>query len=322
MGGKPWSAEEYELLKSHWGSKSLRYIAKLLGRSENAVKIKVDRLGLGPFLENGEYVTINQLLSAIGMWYGRKNRLIKNGFPIKYKRNNKNRFAVVYIEDFWEWAEQHKELIDFSKIPLNILGKEPVWVKASRTADYNNKAKTSPWTPSEDSQLVDMLKSYRYYIDDIAAALNRTEGAVKRRIHDLGIIYRPLKHQSRPWTDSEVLQLLEMRSSGYSWSAIGKKLGRSGASCSGKFDNLANPYYNKRYTRNSKAALRECFQKEMCSHWHKASGCDVNGNNCDSCEMFCRITGERDTGWNSTKECEAAKKILEEMMNQDSNNKQ
>ena len=313
--GKTWSADELNYLRENWGNMSLHTIAQKLGRSDNAVKLKVVRNGMGAFLDNGLYITFNQLANAIGISYKKKDQLIKNGFPIKYRRVCKSRFAIVYIEDFWKWAEQHKELIDFSKMPLNTLGKEPAWVKEARTANFQGQHKCSPWTAAEDARLVQMLKCYKYYIDDIAVALNRTEGAVKRRMLDLKISYRPLKHPTKPWTEAEIIKLLEMRSAGHGWGSIGKELGRSSVSCSGKFDNLANPYYTKRSTRNSKAALSDCFQRSMCEHWHRASGCDVNGTNCDSCEYFCRKSPSDDlnTGWKSTKQCVLAAELLKQM---------
>lgn len=319
--GKLWSAEELNFLREKWGSMSLQAIAKKLGRSENAVKLKVVRNGLGAFLENGEYITFRQITKAIGIDYGKKERLLRYGFPIKYRRVNENKFAVVYIDDFWIWAEQHKEMIDFSRIPVNILGKEPEWVQGARTAGYAHRTRSSPWTAADDTLLRQMLERNKYYLDDIAEALHRTEGAVKRRMVDLKLIHRPLRHQNKRWTNEEIIEMLTLRAAGNDWSVIGKKLDRSGSCCRAKFEMLVNPYFTKRDTRNSKEKLRNCFQKEMCNHWHKATGCDVSGTDCDTCEHFLRKdpSSAQNTGWQSATQCVMAAELLKKIQGGDWN---
>ena len=72
MSWRKWTQEEYDYLQEKWGTISLQSIARYLDRSENAIRIKVQRLGLGPFLEGGEYVSWNQLLIALGIQGGRR----------------------------------------------------------------------------------------------------------------------------------------------------------------------------------------------------------------------------------------------------------
>ena len=52
-----WTKEEEEYLCEKWGTLSVQTIAKNLNRSENAVVVRKCRLGLGAFLESGEYVS-------------------------------------------------------------------------------------------------------------------------------------------------------------------------------------------------------------------------------------------------------------------------
>ena len=55
--GKNWTKQEEEYLTENWGTLSVARIAKNLGRTENAIIVRKCRLGLGAFLDNGEYVT-------------------------------------------------------------------------------------------------------------------------------------------------------------------------------------------------------------------------------------------------------------------------
>lgn len=68
---KNWTPQEEEYLEDKWGETSIPYIAKVLGRSETAVIIRAQRLGLGAFLDNGDYVTLCSLQMAV---YGLDDR--------------------------------------------------------------------------------------------------------------------------------------------------------------------------------------------------------------------------------------------------------
>ena len=80
---KRWTLEEEELLQEYWGQMSIPSICKKLGRTRNAIMVRVQRLGLPPYLESGAYVTMNQLLLALG--YGNSG-----GYKIKSWVENRN----------------------------------------------------------------------------------------------------------------------------------------------------------------------------------------------------------------------------------------
>ncbi len=51
-----WADEEIEHMRELWGRKTIPQIAKILGRSEHAVKVKSTRLGLGAFKDSSEFL--------------------------------------------------------------------------------------------------------------------------------------------------------------------------------------------------------------------------------------------------------------------------
>ena len=230
---KNWTQAECDLLAEKWGTVSVKTICQLLGRSEDAIKNKVYRLGLGAFLDNGEYITYQQLLKIIkGERHGGYSltSCVKNrGLPVKYKKVFNCRFKIIYLKDFWEWAEEHRAFLDFSRIERFSLGPEPDWVETQRNADKLKKCavKSTQWTAEEDKRLRDMLKTYSYSYDEIANALHRTVGAVVRRMSTLGIKDRPVKAENhRKWTDEEKQLLHEMVLQGYSSVIIAERIGR------------------------------------------------------------------------------------------------
>ena len=232
--GRSWSTEEVDYLEDKWGVTSITGIAKHLGRTINSVKCKATKLGLQRFIDQGEYVTFNQFTKAIG--YGGsysylEKRLRKLDFPIKLKASVKMRYKVVYIEDFWKWMEKHKQDISFAKFEKNSLGLEPEWVDKKRKADSKNPSKLAhnrKWTKEEDNLLIERLKAYKYTYADLSEEFNRTEAAVKRRIYDLAISYRPVpRSKHSKWTDEENKKMFELHDKGYDTYSIAKALGKT-----------------------------------------------------------------------------------------------
>ena len=189
-----WTKEEEELLARLYGSRPLDFIAKKLGRTVWAILNKRERLKLGAFLENGDYITLNQLHKAVtgsngGGGYIMTSWVRNRGLPVMEKKVGKCSFRVVRLTDFWKWAEANRAFLDFSKMEENILGIEPDWVKTARRADAktNTIKRMTPWTKMEDARLTAYIKEGQKTGKEIASLLGRTEGAVARRCKDLGL---------------------------------------------------------------------------------------------------------------------------------------
>lgn len=282
---KSWSEAEDAYLQDKWGVVSIQGIAKALGRTENAVLNRKNRLGLGAHLDGGTDISYNQLLVEL---YGHGNgsyakaRLIRHGIPVKEHRVLKNRFKVIDIDEFWKWAEEHKDLLDFSRLQPFALGPEPEWAKLKRKLDIDKRRKTkknhnAPWTVSEDAKLRRMIEKGTYTYTDIASELRKTEGAVKRRILDLGIEGRPMRKPNKPWTEDEVEKLLRMKEQGYDWIHMSQELGRSALAVRGKYERLQNPEYMKRYNRGkasdySYVGLRDVTPDQIRENLNLADG--------------------------------------------------
>ena len=109
----------------------------------------------------------------------------------------KNRFRVIDIDAFWKWAEDNKSILDFSRFEKYGLGAEPDWVDVKRKADYKklqlHGQHNAAWTKTEDDKLRYLLGKGTYTYSDLAAELRHSEGAIKRRILDLGINKKPVR---------------------------------------------------------------------------------------------------------------------------------
>lgn len=242
--GKRWTPEEEEYLQEHWGRTSIPGLAKHLGRSRNAIMVRAKRLGLGPWLEAGEYISVNALYKAL---FGRnfsgyqlKSWVKDRGMPIHSIRRGKNTYRVIYLEEFWEWAEKNRAFLDFSKMEPLALGAEPDWVAEQRRKDFHSFRiqRKDPWTPEEDARLKMLLKQHKYGYKELSEMLQRSDGAIQRRCVDLGIKERPVKANSNAeenkWTDEAYRKLADGVRNGNSWGQIARNLGKSEKAVRGK----------------------------------------------------------------------------------------
>lgn len=232
-------------LQEKWGKLSIPALASKLGRSVDAVKIRASRMGLGAVLMGGDYITLNQLLIAVKGTNANGGYIIKSwvknrGLPVHTKKVINNSFRVVYLEEFWKWAEKNRSFIDFSKMEPLALGEEPAWVAEQRKKDSLNHLvqRKDPWTPGDDRQLIKLLKEHRYGYAELSEITHRSAGAIQRRIQDLGIKERPAKAdphaKSGKWTDAEYRTLADGIRNGDSYTVISRRIGKSEKAVRGK----------------------------------------------------------------------------------------
>lgn len=241
---RPWTPEEEDFLRENWGKTSFDGLCKKLGRSRNALLIRVGRLGLPPYLESGTYVSMNQLLLALGIdsgqTYIQTSWVEKRGFPVHMKRRGKSRVRVVYLDEFWKWAEKNRSYINFGKMEPLALGKEPEWVKEQRSKDFLSLSlqRKDPWTPDEDAKLIRLLRQHKYGYAELSEMLHRSAGAIQRRCSDLGLKERPVKAENptgdNKWTDEKVRTLADGIRNGDSYMVIAQAVGKSEKAVRGK----------------------------------------------------------------------------------------
>ena len=249
MSRKRWTADDIEQLREGWGCHGgLPKLAEEMGRSVAALKVKAVRLGLGPWLDARDHITLCQLIRLltgsarpdIGYSYTRM-RLERMGLRIRRKRVCDSLFLVVDINDFWAYAEQHRDELDFSRLEENILGLEPDWVKEKRRQDVLNRRRLYPkntyWGPQEDDALRQAIASGATYAD-LQQTLRRTSGAIRRRIYDLSLP-KPARAAIQPWSEADLEKLKRLRAAGWSGDRIAREMGRSPEAVRGKLGALA-----------------------------------------------------------------------------------
>lgn len=243
--GKQWTPEEETYLAENWGRVTIDGICRHLNRSKNAIMVRVNRLGLPPYFESGDYVTVNAMCKAFQgrnfNSYQVKSWIQERGLPVQNKRRGNFTAKVIYLDEFWKWAEKNRSFLDFSKMEPLALGKEPAWVEEQRHKDFKANAiqRKEPWTPLEDDRLRYLLRQHKYGYAEISQMLNRSAGAIQRRCCDLGLKERPVRVEPHadPWTTANLEILATGIRQGDSYSLIGMAIGKSEKAIRGKVYN-------------------------------------------------------------------------------------
>lgn len=257
-----WTEEEQEYLQDNYGRFTMEHLRKNIGRSESAIKNKVVQMKLGRWYANLEGVTQNEFAEALNVHHQTITNWNQNyGLPVRTKRCRKSYFKIIMIDDFWKWAENHKNMIEWDKVEKHILGAEPDWAKHARDAAIiakNKSIKKIPWTKDDDAKLLWMLKQHKFTYNEIASELQRTHGGVKRRIRDLGIKLRPVyRDNHKKYTQEEIDYIVAMYQEGHSFQTIAEKLNRSEAGIRGKLERIGFSFNNRVLNKKMESGVDE-----------------------------------------------------------------
>lgn len=224
---KRWTDAEAVYLESEYGKYSAKVLASKLGRTEYAVNAKAWKMGLR-MLDNQEWLTTADFCEHTGIHRSTMEYWIKEcGFPttkiFKYRR--------IYPKRFWKWAEENKHRIQWANFPDYGVGNEPKWVKTARQGNTFRTTKRRPWTQWELNKLELMLEQDKYTYPELSKELNRSHGAIKRKIYDLNLpwpVYLDRNPTSaEPYTDEELEKAINMYQEGYPLAEVARELNRS-----------------------------------------------------------------------------------------------
>ncbi|QNU66935.1 hypothetical protein EHE19_019265 [Ruminiclostridium herbifermentans] len=265
---KNWTQSEIERLRDLWGSKTIPQIAKIMGRSQNAITVKSKRIGLGAFKDHSEYMPALQVSKLLGIdihtitdyWIPRL------GLPFKHiAPRGKKEFTYIRISSLITWLKNNPDRWDSRRVELYAFGSEPEWLKQKRKNDSANKPKGCiKWTPQEDAKLIYLYRQGEK-IKDIADKLGRSLSGVEHRVARLDVwgsgAYignnrqnerkknrRAFEHKA---LEARLIATLKTRFNQLNWDGF--------------------------------------WQKDICMNWNPVKGCTSGEINCDECSSFIRM---------------------------------
>lgn len=178
MAGRRWTEEELEKLERYNGTCTCATMAKRLGRSPEAVKIKMNRIGLRGFEQATELLTGFQVLKTYGIEYRQLQRWHRLGL----KRRKISGYNTYRQEDLYKFMKSHPEEWDATKVTDDSLFMSEPWFLQKRKDDRVGPKKRKEWTSFDVSHLI---LRYRQGapIRQIAEEMGRTESSIKNKMH-------------------------------------------------------------------------------------------------------------------------------------------
>lgn len=173
---KEWSDDEVAYLEKYYEKRGVSFIAKKLGRTNNSVKRKAQKLGYNAYVCEDIYVRMvarcfNCDSRVVNRW------IDKYGLPCRTVKRGQATCKLIDTIKFWKWAKEHKDLIPWAKYERRTILPEPPWLRET-LINYNIKNNRKKITSSDKRAVVNMREKGKTF-KEIAIELNRTEDSVK-----------------------------------------------------------------------------------------------------------------------------------------------
>ena len=182
--------EEDAFIENHAASRKIEWIAEQLGRPVHGLRVHMIELGISSLHEEAGTYSAKMLGELIGVSYETIRRWIRLKKLPARKRSRYRDTAPehmhyhISVDDFWEWAEKYKDLVEFHKFDSHALPPEPSWVEVERKKQRKKPPKQQTWTLEQDKEV------WRLYYSgmkqkDIAERMNRTQNSIDKRLKRL-----------------------------------------------------------------------------------------------------------------------------------------
>lgn len=221
---RKWTEEEEKVLMERWGEMSIEKLGKKLKRSVFSLKVKAVRLGLGPMIDNTEYLTISDVMDIMNVTRDRVSITWKNaGLKIDSKKlTNTMHIYIINFDDLIEFLKNNQDMWDSRIVEPYMLGPEDNWLLEKRKNDEINPPRFyKKWTDEEKAKAIMYIKKRKTY-KEIASLLDKSECAVMNFLINEGYGY----YVPCYWGSNEVRYLRENYKD-KTYKEIGEHLGRT-----------------------------------------------------------------------------------------------
>lgn len=181
---RTWTRGEEEYLMENIGTYKLDTLATKLNRTPVSVELKMKRMGIGNTRKQVGLLTMGELAQCLQVDRNTVKHWAEHHGLRYMKRKTKQSRTFYFVDtvDFWEWAFEHQNRIDFSRIERHILPPEPEWVQAARAIKRDNPYRN--WTTKEERILIEQVERNES-LSVIAKKLNRSKYSIERKYYRL-----------------------------------------------------------------------------------------------------------------------------------------
>lgn len=157
---KEWTEQEEKYMKRYYLHQPSEMTAKKLNRSIYSIRRKAAKMGLNHYTDQLSAKTLakcfNCDVSVILRW------IQKYGLPArKVVCKTQTRYSVS-PNDFWQWAENNKNLINWARYEAKSILPEPEWVR-EEIRNYKTPMSRKKYTEEEKEKIRVLLKKGMNY---------------------------------------------------------------------------------------------------------------------------------------------------------------
>ncbi len=127
---REWTKQEEQYMLKKYVRQLIKRTAQKLNRTEVSVKRKAAQLGINKHMDLFGIRTFAECFGVDNSVVLRWVQKFKMPVTI-YRFDNRNHYDID-LDEFWKWAEEHKELINWSKYECGSLALEPDWVRSEK----------------------------------------------------------------------------------------------------------------------------------------------------------------------------------------------
>ena len=172
---REWTEQEVNYLKSRYLKQPVIVTAEKLNRTKQSVQKKAAKIGLKHYYT--DYLSAKMIAKCFGVDTTVPIRWIeKLGLPAKKVVSETQTRYLIDSEDFWEWAEEHKDNINWTNFQENSIVPQPEWAHEQKL-NYKTKNHRKKFTEQDRILMMGMLRkgmSYR----QIAEVMERTYDSI------------------------------------------------------------------------------------------------------------------------------------------------
>lgn len=198
MAGK-WTAQQDDFLYEYGSIRDLMWIARKLKRTEEGVKSRIEKLGIADKHAMSGTYSANELALMLGTnaktiieWIKERGLYAQQGSYFKEREQiskqettpEPNKPWFIHLNDFWKWAKENKQRINFSRFDVGVFPNEPEWVSIERKKHLKTPKTKTLWTEEESNEAW-RLYYQGYTQKEIAERLRRSINGVEKRLKRL-----------------------------------------------------------------------------------------------------------------------------------------
>ena len=183
MTRREWTAEEEKYMNKYYLRQPTKRTAKVLNRSIESVRKKAVQMGINTYYDG--YLSAHVLAEC----FSTNTQVIKRWiekFNLPAIKINDSKHRTRYQidpENFWKWADGHRDVINWSGYDLCSILPEPQWVEFEQSR-YKTKRHCRKFTVNEIVQIKHMLRRCMTY-KEIAEKLGRTERSIEAKVRKI-----------------------------------------------------------------------------------------------------------------------------------------